>query len=265
MNLVSRASTTALSVTFLALALSTIGCANETASENDSATADEGVATTSEALSTETNDGFWIDQNPSYPGVYYKKLGGGCYRGGSSSGTYNCKVATLRTDVSYVINADPRWPGVYYDRVNGTCPYGGTQVTQTYKMGFSTVTVTKCRVVAFDQSYLDYGVSAADDNLMISGTVGTASVNLWASRDGDGAHFEGPLHELGGGWHCGDRKDNGGSTTRDCIQIDILVYDQPNKISFRARGKAQTLWLGTWGDSKALFDKTYSYTDPFAQ
>lgn len=247
-----RASTTALSVTLLGLLLSTLttGCAGEATSANE-ATTDEEIATSREALSTETNDGFWIDQNPSYPGVYYKKLGGGCYRGGSPAGTYNCKIATVRTDVSYWITVDPRWPGVYYAQVNGACPSGGV------------VAGNNCQVVAFDQSYLDYGVDVSDDSLRVWGTVGKAVVQLDASTNGKGAYFERPLHELGDGWHCGNRKDYGGIAARDCLQLDVLVYDQPNKITFRARAKTEYLYLGTWGHSKALFDKTYSYSDPF--
>jgi hypothetical protein len=253
MNLISRASSTALSLTLLALALSMNGCAIETASDEDAATADGEVSTTHEALSTETNDGFWIDQNPAYPGVYYKKLGGGCYRGGWSSGTNNCKLVALQTNVSYWLTVDPRWPGVYYHQTNGTCPSGGE------------VAGANCRVVAFDQSYLNFPVQFENAGcsgsgaqtagglkscVTVSGTVGSATLKI-----NEQLELTRPLHELGNDWHC-VHADLGVYNRETCVLVTVLAYDQPNKVVYRMQGRVRDQYLGTWSTAQQQMDAT---------
>ena len=71
---------------------------------------------------------YWIEKNPSYPGVYYKQISGQCPYGGTFAGP-NCLVETLpqlNQNLNYAIVKNYPKPGVYYNRfTNQTCPYGG--------------------------------------------------------------------------------------------------------------------------------------------
>lgn len=70
---------------------------------------------------------YWIDTNPSWAGIFYKKINGGCPYGGS--GSVNCMLAALpglRVGTPYWVDTDPKWPGVYYKKVGGLCPYDGS-------------------------------------------------------------------------------------------------------------------------------------------
>lgn len=84
--------------------------------------------------SPEFNPGveYWVDTNPRWPGVYYKKLGGDCPAGGTPSDG-NCRVKSLSSAVTHVpvpgvqywVDSHPSWPGIYYKQVSGACVYGG--------------------------------------------------------------------------------------------------------------------------------------------
>ena len=82
-----------------------------------------------------TNITYWVDANPGWPGIYYKKISGTCSAGGVSSGNGNCQIVALEkpnrpfvvANVSYWVDANPSWPGVYYKQINGNCLYGGVQ------------------------------------------------------------------------------------------------------------------------------------------
>ncbi len=75
---------------------------------------------------------YWVDANPRWPGVYYKKLNGGCPAGGSPTDG-NCQVKTFGSAVAHVpvpgvqywVDANPSWPGIYYKQSAGACIYGG--------------------------------------------------------------------------------------------------------------------------------------------
>ncbi len=75
---------------------------------------------------------YWVDTNPSWPGVFYRKINNACPLGGSGpANSPNCQLRSypsgaLRTTVSYWVDTDPRWPGVYYQKTKQGCPYGGT-------------------------------------------------------------------------------------------------------------------------------------------
>lgn len=75
---------------------------------------------------------YWVDANPRWPGVYYKKLNGACPAGGSPTDG-NCQVKTFGSAVAHVpvpgvnywVDSNPAWPGIYYKQVSGSCVYGG--------------------------------------------------------------------------------------------------------------------------------------------
>jgi hypothetical protein len=74
---------------------------------------------------------YWVDTNPSWPGVYYAQIGGQCPYGGSKGGP-NCQrfsfpAGALSTAVHYWVDTNPSWPGVYYAQIGGQCPYGGSK------------------------------------------------------------------------------------------------------------------------------------------
>jgi hypothetical protein len=88
-------------------------------------------------LATSQNDkvlpgvNYWVDSNPSWPGIFYKKIDHSCPLGGSGpSNSPNCQLRSyasgiLKTTVPYWVDTDPRWPGVYYKKISGACPHGG--------------------------------------------------------------------------------------------------------------------------------------------
>jgi beta-glucanase (GH16 family) len=72
---------------------------------------------------------YWVDADPRWPGIYYKKIGQKCPVGGS--GEVNCQLKPLPSGflnraVKYWVDTDPRWPGIYYRKINGACPFGGS-------------------------------------------------------------------------------------------------------------------------------------------
>jgi beta-glucanase (GH16 family) len=72
---------------------------------------------------------YWVDTNPSWPGIYYAKINGNCPIGGS--GSVNCQLRSfpanfLKSFVKYWVDTNPSWPGIYYKKINGACPYGGS-------------------------------------------------------------------------------------------------------------------------------------------
>jgi beta-glucanase (GH16 family) len=75
---------------------------------------------------------YWVDANPRWPGVYYKKLDQACPAGGAPSDG-NCQVKTFGSSVAYVpvpevnywVDTNPSWPGIYYKQSGGACVYGG--------------------------------------------------------------------------------------------------------------------------------------------
>jgi hypothetical protein len=75
---------------------------------------------------------YWVDANPRWPGVYYKKLNGACPAGGTSTDG-NCQVKVFGSSVAHVpvpgmtywVDSNPSWPGIYYKQIGGSCVYGG--------------------------------------------------------------------------------------------------------------------------------------------
>jgi beta-glucanase (GH16 family) len=69
-------------------------------------------------LSLDSNVDYWVDANPQWPGVYYKKSKAGCNHGGTSQGP-NCQVYSfssgeVETNIRYWVDSRPGRQGVYY-------------------------------------------------------------------------------------------------------------------------------------------------------
>jgi beta-glucanase (GH16 family) len=72
---------------------------------------------------------YWVDTNPAWPGIYYKKINGSCPLGGS--GSVNCQLKSyaanfVKPGINYWIDTNPAYPGVYYKKINNACPFGGS-------------------------------------------------------------------------------------------------------------------------------------------
>lgn len=65
------------------------------------------------------NVSYWVDPNPSWPGVYYAQVNGGCPHGGVPSGP-NCQVVAindgrLNPQQAYFTRSNESYPGIYYN------------------------------------------------------------------------------------------------------------------------------------------------------
>jgi hypothetical protein len=70
---------------------------------------------------------YWVDANPSWPGIYFSSTQKSCATDEVTSNS-NCKLMSLpklRTDITYWVDTNPSWPGLYYAKINSECPYGG--------------------------------------------------------------------------------------------------------------------------------------------
>ncbi|MFZ4715191.1 MAG: glycoside hydrolase family 16 protein [Bacteriovoracaceae bacterium] len=82
---------------------------------------------------------YWVDANPNYPGVYYKKINGACPYGVKDTSGVNCQLRVLSQvnpstinkivlpGVNYWVDTNPNYPGIYYAKINGACPVGGSK------------------------------------------------------------------------------------------------------------------------------------------